>query len=66
MGNTCYLNSVLSILLNCPNFISLIQSLKQASDQSTPRIESARQLLASFKQLERLKHNVEKGKLGVI
>ena len=67
MGNTCYINSVLSILLNCPNFVSLIQSLKQRSLQnSTPRIESAKKLLQSFQQLVSLKHKVEEGKLGVI
>jgi ubiquitin C-terminal hydrolase len=47
MGNTCYLNSTLSVLLNCPKFVSFIQSITP-NDKETPRIKSAYALLESF------------------
>ena len=66
MGNTCYLNSVLSILLNCPNFISLIESMKHKTDNKDYRIQSAVKLLESFKQLVSLKKQVKEQKFGVV
>lgn len=67
LGNTCYLNSVLSILLNCPNFISLIESKKyKEDDKQLPRVKSACKLLDSFGELVQLKQQVQPGKLGII
>lgn len=65
MGNTCYLNSILSILLNCPNFISIIKTLKNKKDDTT-RVQSATKLLDSFKELVELKNQVEENRIGVI
>lgn len=67
MGNTCYMNSTLSVLLNCPKFVSLIQQVSPTSEPtSTPRAKSAYKLLESFQQLVNMKQNIQQTDMGVI
>lgn len=67
MGNTCYMNSILSILLNCPNFITIINTTtNKTGTDIKPRIKSATELLDSFKQLVELKSKISNGQMGVI
>lgn len=69
MGNTCYMNSVLSVLLNCPNFVRILEDakdIKDTKDEIKPRQLSAGELLRSFKQLLSLKQKVKEESMGVI
>jgi hypothetical protein len=63
------MNSVLSVLLNCPNFVRILEDAKDTKDtkdEIKPRQLSAGELLRSFKQLLSLKQKVKEESMGVI
>lgn len=66
LGNTCYMNSVMSVFLNSPNFIRLLETTKEKTEDVSEREKSAIQLLQSFRQIIDLKKTVEDSKFGVI
>lgn len=65
LGNTCYLNSVLSIITQCSSFDTLFKDYT-AKTVLTPREQSADQLVKSFQQLVSLKKDVQKDRAGLI
>jgi ubiquitin C-terminal hydrolase len=49
LGNTCYMNSVMSVFLNSPNFIDLLNTTKEKENDISPREKAAVELLKSFR-----------------
>lgn len=65
LGNTCYLNSVLSIITQCSSFDKLFKEY-EPKKKLTERETSADALVKSFQQLIDLKKKVQKDKAGLI
>lgn len=65
LGNTCYLNSVLSIITQCPSFHRLFKEYEPKKEM-TDREKSADELVKSFQQLIDLKKKVQEDKAGLI
>ena len=65
MGNTCYMNSVLSVLMNSPHFVSVLQKCEK-TDSDKERDKDAVELLDSFYNLIELKGKVKDNSVGII
>lgn len=65
LGNTCYMNSVLCVLMNSSTFIRTLQTCEK-NDTPTDRQKDAGSLLDSFFQLIELRKEVKEKHFGVI